>query len=63
MKTFFEPIPDHATKRQCAVCLSSPAIGNALSAATFWRYNADKAGNKDKSSRQPVCDAHAGVKL
>lgn len=62
MKTFFEPIPEHSTPRKCSSCLRHPEAGVQPSPATHWRYRADRDGAKDKSSRQPVCERHAGEK-
>jgi len=51
-KTFqVKPVSDQATARKCVEC-QLPAM--------FFRFANSKKGGINKSSRQPVCSAHAG---
>ncbi len=51
MKVLFEKIAEQATPRKCSTCQQP---------ASYWKFNVDEAGAKDKSSRQPVCEKHSG---
>lgn len=57
----YEPIADHATRRDCAECLRDYAnVANVRSQpASVWRYQRGEWGAKDKSTRTPVCTYHA----
>jgi hypothetical protein len=50
--TLIELIPDEGTPRKCSTCLK---------AAAFWRFGRDLKGDKDKSSKRPVCAAHTAA--
>jgi hypothetical protein len=49
-KGFVEEIGEHTTTRRCSECLVP---------ATKWKFKANREGGKNKSSRRPVCEAHA----
>jgi hypothetical protein len=45
----YEHINNHTTARKCCECQRP---------ARFWRFALDVLGAVNRSSRQPVCDAH-----
>ena len=51
-----ERIPEHSTVRTCGPCINEyhPRL------AEFFKYRIGQDGSLDKSSRQPVCEEHAG---
>jgi hypothetical protein len=45
-------------QRRCADCIDS-YVGIRGRMATLWRFTANKQGGINRSSRRPVCEAHA----
>ena len=60
MKVFLEQMNSQSTPRKCSTCMTNPRMGRRAPMATYWLFRADKKGAKDKSSRMPVCESHAG---
>lgn len=57
-KGYTEEMSAHCTPRRCGNCINDNHLGTPAM-ATYWRFTANKQGGKNKSSRRPVCEAHA----
>lgn len=54
---FIEKMGVQGSVRKCGDCIDQYRYG--LTTATHWRFTANKEGGINRSSRRPVCEAHA----